>query len=156
MLRFLTPAALSLAFLLSSADASAAANPCGNIELTAISSCRFETSGGCKAKCEPISLVASCDGQCNLSTETTCTGSCQGDCEASCTADPPKFNCTATCTANADERQAHAAGSIKSRRRKTSGYIREDGGDFRSESGAIEDRRNSSQHAASASASEDW
>ncbi len=96
--------ALAIGFL--GGEASAAPNPCGGIELTAISSCRIETSGGCKAKCEPLSLVAACDGQCNLSTETKCTGSCQADCETKCNVDPPKFNCTASCATDCRARIA--------------------------------------------------
>lgn len=97
---------LSLALLLVSTSAAAATNPCGNIELTAIGSCKIETSGGCKAQCEPLSLVASCDGQCNLSVDTKCSGTCQADCEAKCNVDPPKFNCQAQCTSDCRARIA--------------------------------------------------
>ena len=70
---------------------------CGGIELTAIGECHFEFSGGCKAKCEPLSFVAACDGKCNAELSASCTGECGASCKGKCEADPGKFDCAASC-----------------------------------------------------------
>ncbi len=75
-------------------------DPCGGIELSAIGECHFEFEGGCEAKCEPLSFVAACDGQCNLSVEASCDTSCQASCAADCEVDPGQFDCRASCTAD--------------------------------------------------------
>src|SRR5688572_13363848 len=89
-------AAATLAFL-GASTASAATNPCGNIEITAIGECHFEFEGGCTAKCEPLSFVAACDGECNASIEGGCDVDCQAGCEADCEVDPGSFECSASC-----------------------------------------------------------
>jgi uncharacterized protein (TIGR03382 family) len=94
-------AALAALLVSSSAFAQATdAEPCGGIELTAISECHFELDGGCEAKCEPLSFVAACDGQCDLDVQASCDTSCTASCEADCQADPGRFDCRAACTSD--------------------------------------------------------
>ncbi|RYE81544.1 MAG: hypothetical protein EOO74_00450 [Myxococcales bacterium] len=104
--RFLTTGLFSLSLGLLAVDASAATNPCGNIELTAIGSCELRTSGGCQADCTPLSFVAACDGQCNASASATCQGSCQASCEAECNVKPAAFSCQGQCTTDCRARIA--------------------------------------------------
>ena len=84
--------------MLGASTSFAATNPCGNIELTSITECHFEFEGGCKAKCEPLSFVAACDGECNLSIEGGCSAACEADCSAECEVNPGSFDCNASCT----------------------------------------------------------
>lgn len=92
------------------AAAQASADACGGIELTSISECHFEFSGGCKAKCEPLRFTAACDGQCNASIDATCNSSCDADCAAECNIDPGAFDCRASCTADCNARTAAQCG----------------------------------------------
>ncbi len=88
--------ALPLAFAAGSAEA-ASRQACGNIELLAVGECHFEFEGGCKAKCEPLNLVAACDGKCNLDISVECKSDCSGSCQTECQVDPGKFDCKASC-----------------------------------------------------------
>ncbi|MBK8258175.1 MAG: hypothetical protein IPK82_36600 [Polyangiaceae bacterium] len=94
---FAAMTALPLAFLAGNASAAPTREACGNLELVAIGECHFEVEGGCKAKCEPLNLVAACDGQCNATVTTECTSSCNVDCQAQCEVDPAKFECKSSC-----------------------------------------------------------
>jgi hypothetical protein len=107
---FLVPAALALPTFVT-ANASAGIDACGNIDVRAEETCTVETSGGCTAKCTPISIEAACagkldvtcNGQCTGTAEATCTASCDVTaCEAHCNADPPSFSCQGECEANLD------------------------------------------------------
>src|SRR5262245_45970668 len=80
-------------------SAATGAEACGNIELLAVGECHFEFSGGCQAKCEPLSFRAACDGECNVAIDASCTADCRASCDASCQADPGSFDCRAECTA---------------------------------------------------------
>jgi len=90
-------AILTIAVLFPASAAAAGPEACGNLELTAIGECHLEYSGGCKAKCEPVRLVAACDGQCNASLDVECSTSCGASCQGSCEADPGSFDCRASC-----------------------------------------------------------
>ncbi len=78
---------------------------CGNINVKAEAKCTVETSGGCTAKCTPVSVqaacegkaVVSCDGECTGSVDATCTGSCESDCSAKCTVNPGTYSCAGSC-----------------------------------------------------------
>jgi LPXTG-motif cell wall-anchored protein len=97
-LRPMALAAAAATFALFGAStASAATNPCGNIEITSIGECHFEFSGGCKAQCEPLSFVAACDGECNASIDANCNVECSAGCEADCEVNPGSFDCSASC-----------------------------------------------------------
>lgn len=100
--RFLLCTIPALATLGFAATASAETNPCGNIEFTSVTECHFEFEGGCKAKCEPLSFEAACDGQCNAEVSVDCTASCQADCSAECDVDPGSFDCSANCQASCE------------------------------------------------------
>lgn len=97
-------AALSFAApMLVTSQAHAGLDACGDINLSASATCTAEVSGGCKAKCTPISFYAecagrgyaSCEGQCDLPS-VDCDASCQGSCEGTCGANPD-FSCSANC-----------------------------------------------------------
>jgi hypothetical protein len=81
-------------------EESGSLSSCGNIEVSASASCEVEVSGGCTAKCTPISFHGECSGRCSGSISASCTASCQGDCSASCEVDPPSFSCQGSCEAN--------------------------------------------------------
>jgi hypothetical protein len=90
-------AAAIASFALAPTAFAAGPEACGNISLSSISECHFEFEGGCKAKCEPLSFVAACDGQCNASIDASCDTSCQGSCQAACEVEPAQFDCRASC-----------------------------------------------------------
>ena len=92
--------ALAALIPLVAAPAAAATNPCGNIELLAINSCEIRIEGGCKADCTPLNFQAACDGQCNVTLQTSCTAECNTGCSAQCEAMPAMFNCEASCKAD--------------------------------------------------------
>src|SRR3954462_10687543 len=50
-------------FFAASASAAPSADSCGNIALVATGECHLEVTGGCEAKCTPLTLQAACDGQ---------------------------------------------------------------------------------------------
>src|SRR3954449_5701414 len=60
---------------------------CGNIDVKANATCELDTSGGCTARCTPVSFEAQCSadlevdckGSCNVSASATCTASCNVD-----------------------------------------------------------------------------
>jgi MYXO-CTERM domain-containing protein len=93
--------ALAMALPFGLAAGTANAEPrkeaCGNLELLAVGECHFEVEGGCKAQCQPLNLVAACDGQCNADISVECTSSCSGACVADCTAQPATFDCRGSC-----------------------------------------------------------
>jgi len=90
--------------LLASSVASAApdAAACNNVQLVASGSCDFEVSGGCKAKCTPLNLVAACDGKCNVAADVSCTNDCGVDCKGACDVNPGSFDCKGDCTQRCD------------------------------------------------------
>lgn len=84
-------------FFATNASAAPSAEACGNIALVATGDCRIEVSGGCAAKCEPLSFQAACDGSCDISLDATCSTSCTGTCEADCNLQPAQFSCQGSC-----------------------------------------------------------
>lgn len=94
-------AALLAAPLLLAASAASAeptAESCGNIELAATGGqCEFKVEGGCETQCQPLTVVAACDGKCGGTIDASCTASCTGDCEAECTVQPATFDCQGSC-----------------------------------------------------------
>lgn len=91
-------------------DDSASLEACGNINVKANASCTVEVSGGCTAKCTPVSFEASCTAKGNISCSGECDAkvsvqaeidSCKADCEGGCAANP-NFSCEASCSANVD------------------------------------------------------
>jgi hypothetical protein len=90
---------LAAPVLLFATNASAApsADACGNIALVATGECHVEVSGGCTAKCEPLSFQAACDGKCDIAIAATCNTSCTGSCQAQCALQPATFDCQGSC-----------------------------------------------------------
>ena len=84
-------------FLATSASAAPSADSCGNIALVATGECHLDVTGGCSAKCEPISFQAACDGKCDVAIDATCTASCGGTCQADCAAKAGSFDCEGSC-----------------------------------------------------------
>ena len=80
-----------------SASAAPSADACGNIALVATGDCHLEVSGGCTAKCEPLSFQAACDGKCDIAIDATCDATCSGSCEAQCALQPATFDCQGSC-----------------------------------------------------------
>jgi hypothetical protein len=95
-------ALLAAPLLLAASAASAAPNAdaCGNIALAAGGKCEFKVEGGCVTQCQPITVVAACDGKCGGTVDVSCSASCTGGCEAECTAKPATFNCQGSCEAD--------------------------------------------------------
>ncbi len=102
---FTAAAALFVSLVSSPAAVAAPADPCGGIEFTSVGECHFEFEGGCKANCQPLRFVASCDGQCNLSVNASCTADCSGSCQAECTA-MGSIDCKGRCEADCNARIA--------------------------------------------------
>jgi hypothetical protein len=83
---------------------------CGNLDIAGNAHCTLETSGGCTAKCTPVSFQASCSaqlevscsGQCTASADVNCNTSCTGSCNASCQANPGTFDCSGSCRADCE------------------------------------------------------
>ncbi len=83
---------------------------CGNIDLSGNAQCTLDTSGGCTAKCTPLSFEASCaaelettcSGQCTATIDAMCSASCNTTCAASCMANPGNFTCQGSCEADCD------------------------------------------------------
>jgi hypothetical protein len=84
-------------FFATSASAAPSADACGNIALVATGSCHLDVTGGCSAKCEPLTFQAACDGKCDVAIDATCTASCNTSCQADCTVDPGSFDCEGKC-----------------------------------------------------------
>ena len=116
MRKFIAPVMFgALAFaapVLISSTAHAGLDACGNIDVSAQGKCEADVSGGCTAKCTPISFTAQCaakgyvscnGGECTASASGECTGKCDlSACEAKCNANPGSFDCEANCTAGCD------------------------------------------------------
>ena len=108
-LSLLCGAAALAAVSLSSSPAQAGIEACGDINLTAEAECEVKFEGGCEAECTPVNFKAACaasgtvecSGMCSASADIECTTSCQGSCEAECEANPPAFDCRASCNAPA-------------------------------------------------------
>ena len=96
---YLSAAVLACAALVPSTALAAGPEACGYIDFWAVEECHFETSGGCEAQCEPLSVVAACDGACNASVDVGCEASCNVDCSAQCEVNPGSFDCHASCDA---------------------------------------------------------
>lgn len=89
---------------------------CGDIEVSAQAKCEAVVTGGCDAKCTPLSAEAKCTAElevkgctkatCNVEIDASCTGSCNTSCEADCTAKGGSItcqgNCEGTCQADCD------------------------------------------------------
>jgi MYXO-CTERM domain-containing protein len=103
-------ALVALSPVLASTNASAGIESCGNIEVSAKANCVLETSGGCTARCTPISVQAACSaelyvecsGQCSAKASVDCSASCKADCSAQCTVDPGSLECGASCQGRCD------------------------------------------------------
>ena len=80
-----------------SASAAPSADSCGNIALVATGDCHLDVTGGCAAKCEPLSLEAACDGKCDVAVDASCTGTCSATCEADCNVQAGSFDCQGSC-----------------------------------------------------------
>lgn len=103
----ITTSALAFATLAFAASpAHAGIEACGNIDVKADAQCKVEVSGGCTAKCEPVSfeaacagkLEASCSGKCNADISADCSASCGASCKGSCTGNPGSFDCKGSCS----------------------------------------------------------
>src|SRR5512140_3271198 len=78
---------------------------CGNLDIAGNAHCELDTSGGCTARCTPVTFEASCAaqlettcaGQCTASIDASCSTSCNASCDASCTANPGNFTCQGSC-----------------------------------------------------------
>ena len=92
--------AAPLLLIASTASAAPGKEACANLELVGSGKCALEVSGGCTAKCTPVSFDLACDGQCSVNAEVSCTAQCSVDCNAGCTVDPGTFDCTAECGAS--------------------------------------------------------
>lgn len=100
-------ALLSIAPVLASSNAAAGIDACNNIEISGSAKCELVTSGGCVAKCTPVSVQAACsaelyvkcDGECNASASVDCSATCEADCSAKCEVDPGSLQCNASCEA---------------------------------------------------------
>ena len=92
--------AAPLLLIASSASAAPGKEACANLELAASGKCELVLTGGCEAKCTPVSFDLACDGQCTGSVSATCTASCSVDCEANCTVNPGTFDCAVDCSAS--------------------------------------------------------
>jgi hypothetical protein len=87
-------------------DARADLSSCGDLDIGGNAKCELDTSGGCTARCTPISVVASCSaqlqtscsGSCSVTADANCTGSCQTSCEGTCNANPGTYDCEGDCT----------------------------------------------------------
>jgi MYXO-CTERM domain-containing protein len=101
ILRF-APAALLFAASMSAASAASASATCttskGEVTINDTTSCHFETSGGCSAKCTPLAFTATCGGSCSASADGACTSSCETTCNTECTKQPDTFTCKGYCT----------------------------------------------------------
>lgn len=75
---------------------------CGNIDLLATGDCHLDVTGGCTAKCEPLSFEAACNGNCDISVDVSCSGSCNTQCVADCELQPAQFDCTASCRSDCE------------------------------------------------------
>lgn len=107
------PAIAAIAISLFAAlPASAAPNreACGGIDFRSIGECHFEVEGGCKAKCQPLNLVASCDGKCTATIVAECDTSCSAQCQTDCNANA-NFDCKGACEADCNGRIAADCGS---------------------------------------------
>lgn len=91
--------AAPLLLIASTASAAPGREACANIALVGTESCVFEVSGGCTAKCTPVSFELACDGKCEVTASATCTASCSGSCTAECMGNPGSFDCAAECGA---------------------------------------------------------
>jgi hypothetical protein len=107
-----------------SASAAPSADSCGNIALVATGDCHLDVTGGCDAKCEPLSFQAACDGKCDVAIDATCDVDCKGSCNADCTVDPGSIDCSARCEADCG---ASCDGSCSAQSDKASctGYCQE-------------------------------
>jgi hypothetical protein len=100
---FLTIPAALVAFaapLLMSTTASAACDlaklnaACG-VTINTSAKCELQVSGGCTAKCTPLS----CDASCNANFDVGCKVDCEAGCKGSCQVNPGSFDCKAQCEA---------------------------------------------------------
>ena len=89
--------AAPLLLIASTASAAPGKEACANLELVGSGKCVLEVSGGCVAKCTPVSFEFACNGQCNVTATASCTTQCSVGCEADCTANPGTFDCSAEC-----------------------------------------------------------
>lgn len=92
--------AAPLLLIASTASAAPGKEACANLELVGSGKCVLEVSGGCTAKCTPVSFDLACDGQCGVSAEVSCSTQCSVDCNAECAVNPGSFDCTAECGAS--------------------------------------------------------
>ena len=106
--------------LLATSPARAGLEACGDIHVEANAQCKVEVSGGCVAKCTPISFYAACsaegyatcEGDCDLPS-VECDASCEGSCQAECDTNE-NFSCEGNCTGSCDadcSGQCSAAGN---------------------------------------------
>lgn len=89
--------AAPLLLIASTASAAPGKEACANLELVGSGSCVLEVSGGCTAKCTPVSFDLACNGQCDVTASGGCTVDCSADCNASCDVNPGSFDCAADC-----------------------------------------------------------
>lgn len=99
-------AGAALFFVPASAAAQDGIAACGNIHVEASAQCKVEVSGGCKAKCEPVSFRAACSveakAQCTGSIDVDCNASCRAELDAKCDVDPGSLDCDASCTGSCE------------------------------------------------------
>ncbi len=82
----------------------------GDVTIHDTTTCHFETSGGCSAKCTPVSFTATCGGKCKASASGSCTETCNTKCKTECTKQPDTFVCKDYCSVDC---KASCSGSCK-------------------------------------------
>jgi hypothetical protein len=92
--------AAPLLLIASTASAAPGKEACDNLELVGSGSCVLEVSGGCTAKCTPVSFDLACNGKCSVTASASCTTQCSVDCNGQCTVNPGTFDCSADCSAS--------------------------------------------------------
>jgi hypothetical protein len=81
---------------LASSQALAQEGPCGKFDFSGGLDCRIEVSGGCTAKCTPLSFEAGCTGGCQAPPDPACVETACGEaCIAEC--DPALLDCFQGC-----------------------------------------------------------
>lgn len=93
---------LTLPALLLSTAAQAGPEACGKFDFTKNAlGCTIEVKASCRADCSSLKFTAACEGGCNATVTTTCTGSCETQCLAMC--DPGHLDCVAGCHGECDQ-----------------------------------------------------
>lgn len=92
---------ISSLILFASSTASAGEEACGKFDFSGGLNCKIEVSGGCSAKCTPISFEAGCNGGCTAEPDPGCV---DDDCGEACILEcnPELLDCFAGCHSECD------------------------------------------------------